>query len=109
MHWTAGADVLGGEFLAKPALGLGDPDLDKVSEGKATLAAFAPVVDAHLGMNRYFLGDNLSIVDFVFGGSVSHWQTCQMPLEKAKNVLSWYERIADLPAWKANFEQGKIV
>lgn len=108
MHWAEGADGLGGEFLAKPALGLGEPDPDVVARSKGKLAVLVPIVDAHLGANRYFLGENLSVVDFMFGGSIAHWRTCQMPLEEAENTLSWYSRLAALPAWKANFEQRKV-
>ena len=108
MHWAAGSDVLGGEFLAKPALGLGDPDPDIVVQGKDTIAALVPVVEAHLQSNSYFVGENLSIVDFMFGGTIADWRTCQMPLEKAENLLAWYQRLSDLPAWSANFEQGEV-
>lgn len=103
MHWAEGADALGMEFLAKPAMGLGDPDEEAVARGVAHLKDLTPIVDAHLGRNRFFLGENLSIFDFMFGGSITHWQTCRMPLENAANILAWQDRLQSIPAWRDTF------
>lgn len=103
MHWAEGADALGMEFLAKPAMGLGDPDGDVVDRARQLLRTLLPIVEDHLSRRRFFLGDDLSIVDFMFGGSIAHWRTCRMPLERAKAVLAWKARLEDVPAWQRTF------
>lgn len=109
MHWTAGGDILGWEYMAKPALGLGGPDHAEVARGIELLGPLVPIVDGHLAKNDYFLGSSLSFVDFMFGGAVAHWQTCRMPLENARNLLGWCDRLSRLPAWRENFAQRETV
>ncbi len=103
MHWAEGADALGMEFLAKPAMGLGDPDQNVVNRAVDHLSTLVPIVETHLGNSRYFLGDTLSVADFIFGGSIAKWQTCKMPLEGAQAVLAWQKRLESLAAWRATF------
>lgn len=103
MHWAEGADALGFEFLAKPALGLGEPDQTAVERSIDHLNTLVPIVEAHLARNTFFLGDALSIADFMFGGSIAHWQTCKMPLVDAPATLAWQARLQALPAWRATF------
>ena len=103
MHWAEGADALGMEFLAKPAMGLGDPDQCIVDRAVDHLSALVPIVETHLGKNRFFLGDRPSVADFMFGGSIAHWQTCRMPLDTAEPVLAWQKRLESLAAWRKTF------
>lgn len=103
MHWVPGADVLGFECLAKPAMGLGEPDPAEVERGRLLIIEPVNILDGHLNNSKYMLGDNLSFVDFFVGGSVAYWETCQMPFDSAENILGWYSLLDALPAWQKNF------
>lgn len=103
MHWVPGADILGFECLAKPALGLGEPDADEIQRGQSLMAARVPILDQHLSRAHYMLGEHLSFVDFFVAGSIAYWQTCQMPLQATAHVLQWYAQLEGLPAWQAQF------
>lgn len=67
-----------------------------------------PIVDGHLESQSWFPGDDLSIIDFMFG-AISRRRTCQMPLDNARHVLAWYDRMQALPAWASNFQQSQVV
>ncbi len=103
MHWVPGSDLLGFEFLAKPALGLGDPDPAVIERGRAQMREPVAVLDGHLRRTKCMLGDDLSFVDFFVGGSVAHWQPCQMPFDDADHILRWYSQLQAIPAWQTHF------
>lgn len=106
MHWVPGVDVLGFEYLAKPAMGMGTADPAEVERGRSMVSARVPIVEQHLGNFKYLLGDSLSFVDFFFAGSIAHWQTCAIPLGNAPNVLRWFAVIEALPAWANQFSNA---
>ncbi len=106
MHFVPGADVLGFEHLAKPAMGLGLPDPAEVKRGQALLTDCVSVIDRYLSKSTYMLGDALSFVDFFFAGGIAHWQKCEMLLEDAPHLLKWFGGMEGLPAWKQQFGQA---
>jgi glutathione S-transferase len=62
-HWDSAWAVLINEYIAKPFLGLGTPDPDRVKEANHRVAIAAKVPDGQLGDKDFVLGERLTIVD----------------------------------------------
>ncbi len=105
-HWEAASCVpLVFERLVKQVLGLGPPDEAAVSRALENFKRDAKVLDAHLGRQRYLVGDALTLADFSVAGPLVYAEPAGMPLTDYPKLADWFGRVTSLPCWKETAPQ----
>lgn len=68
-----------------------DPPLQKVLQR----------LNEALGERDYVAGDELTLADFSVGGMTMYLHRAGLPADAYPNVIAWYQRLDDVPAWRA--------
>lgn len=102
-HFTRVASVYYWEFVVKPAIGLGAPDLDEVAAAEPEFHALARILDAHLQTRQWLIGERLTYADFRVATPLPFAEAARMPVESYRNIAAWNARLNVLPAWSAPF------
>ena len=88
------------ENVIKNKAGMGDPDAEKCEEAqKFTLQQMA-VVDAHLAVNAYLAGDNLTIADLFAFAYVEQVETFDFSWDNFPNAKAWFDALNSQDAIK---------
>jgi glutathione S-transferase len=105
-HWGAEAcQPLTFQRLVKKIMNLGPPDEAAIAKGIEAFNKEAKMLDAHLGKNKYLVGDTLTIADFAVAAPLLYAQQAEMPLGSYGNVRAWLERVTALPCWRETAPQ----
>lgn len=100
-HWGAQAcGPLTFENLVKKFVNLGAPDAVAVAKATEAFNKEAKVLDAHLAVHKYLVGDRLTIADFTVAAPLFHAQGAGMPVAPYSHVRAWFERVSALPCWR---------
>ncbi len=100
-HWEKDSCVpLVFERLVKQVVGLGPPDEAAVARALDNFARDARVLNAHLGRQRYIVGDALTLADFSVAGPLVYFEPAGMPLADYPKLADWFGRVTALPCWK---------
>jgi glutathione S-transferase len=75
-------------------------DAKAIEEARVKLEKLVGVVDANLAGKRFMAGDSFTMGDIPVGCFVHRWYV--LPIERARftNVLAWYERLKERPAFR---------
>ena len=101
-HWNrdAWAPVLS-ERLVKKILNLGPPDEAVIAKAVEAFNKEAAMLDAHLGKQKYLVGDTLTIADFAVAATLFYAKEAELPLAPCPHLRGWSERVMALPCWTA--------
>ena len=104
LFWEAGSwgpviDVYTHENVRKPMLGMGAPDTARLVEAEQRFAPLARLLDEHLSGRKFLLGDDVTLADFVVGGSATYVERGRIPIGKYPNVAAWWTRLNGVDAW----------
>jgi glutathione S-transferase len=77
-----------------------DGDLVALKEAEETFHCDAPVLDGHLANRHYLVDDTLTLADFSVASYLHYAVPARLPLERYRNIKTWYARIESLPAWR---------
>lgn len=102
-HFTRIASVYYWEFVVKPMIGLGAPDLDAVAAAEPEFHALARILDAHLQDRSWLIGGRLTYADFRVATPLPFAETARMPLSGYGNIAAWNGRLNALAAWREPF------
>lgn len=100
MHFGRWSDVFVEENFLKPLSGFGPPDEAAVKAAEQPFHRFANVLNNHLESREYLAGKTWTLADFGVGACLTYAEPAKMPLERYKNIRSWYARLSVLDAWK---------
>jgi glutathione S-transferase len=108
-HWNrdAWAPVLF-ERLVKKMLNLGPPDETVIAKGVEAFNKEAAMLDAHLGKQKYLVGDTLTIADFAVAATLFYAKEAELPLGPYPHLRGWSERVMALPCWTATAPQMAV-
>jgi glutathione S-transferase len=105
-HWGAEAcQPLTFQRLVKKFLNLGPPDEAVIAKGTEAFNKEAAMLNAHLGKQKYVIGDSLTVADFAVAAPLLYAQQAEMPLGPYANVRGWLERVTALPCWRETAPQ----
>jgi glutathione S-transferase len=105
-HWGGQAcQPLIFENLVKKVVNMGPADAAAVAKGTEAFHKEAQMLDAHLGKQKYIVGDALTIADFAVAAPLFHANGAEMPLGPYGNLRAWFERVASLPCWSETAPQ----
>nr|RAV91230.1 glutathione S-transferase family protein [Aerococcus tenax] len=87
------------EHIVKPTFNIGPVDRGAL-EGKADMFhRWAKVLDAHLAGRSHVACGRLTIADFQLASMATYWKESEMPLGGYRNIVSWIDRLLQIPAW----------
>lgn len=100
IHLNGAIGTMFFETVAKPQNNLGETDTAAVARASLAFHRFAPVLDAHLADRKYVVGEALTYADFAVASCEPYRDRLPVSLAAYPNILRFYDRIADLPAWQ---------
>jgi glutathione S-transferase len=104
-HWNPACAVFAFEYVAKAALGIGQPDMDAIAKGVEPFHRVARVLDGQLKGRTFVTGDTLTLADFSLGAAMSVSEKARYPLEPYSEIKRWYASLSALPSWKKTLAQ----
>ena len=99
VHYNKALGNIFFEGVVRPQMGWGEPNQGLVDESLQEIERRLPVLDAHLAVNAWMLGDRLSFVDFAMASAEPYRGRMPIDFDRFANVQRWYEKVAVLPAW----------
>jgi glutathione S-transferase len=105
-HWSRGTGTFLFENAVKPALKIGEPDPKALAQAAELFHQDAAVLDQHLAVHPYLVGDTLTLADFAVVAPLFLAERGKMPLENYGNIRSWFAKQAALPAWRETAPKG---
>ncbi|KQV47794.1 MULTISPECIES: glutathione S-transferase family protein [unclassified Duganella] len=99
-HFAPAIGILTWQYLWKKLVTGEGPDPVEVAKGETYVHEHASVLDKHLATRQWLSGDKLSLADFAVAAPLMYLARANIPVEQYKNVLAWFERIQQLPAWQ---------
>jgi glutathione S-transferase len=88
------------ERIVKPLLGLGNPDAHVLAAAEAPFQQALAVVDRQLTGKQYLVGECLTLADIGVSSYLMYAERAQLPLDGARHVQAWFDRIKEMPAWR---------
>ena len=88
------------EKLIKGMVGLGEPDVAKLTEALANFRRFGAVLNQRLEGREYVVGNGLTLADLTLASSLMYAKQTEVPLAEFPNVEKWFARITALDGWK---------
>ncbi|MBQ5964851.1 glutathione S-transferase family protein [Massilia sp. ZL223] len=99
-HFSPAVGVLTWENVWKRIVEGGQPDPVELARGAADLHRAAAVADAHLAQRRWLVGDTVTLADYAVAAPLMYLVQARLPLETYPNLLAWFARVQELPAWR---------
>jgi glutathione S-transferase len=99
-HFAPAISLFTWENVWKKVVTGGDPDPAELARGTADLDETASVLDAHLATRAWLCGDAPTLADFAVAAPLMYLERARLPMAAYRNVLAWYERVQQLPAWR---------
>jgi glutathione S-transferase len=107
-HWDPACAVFAFEYVAKPLLGMGEPDMAAVAKGTEAFHRVAKVLDGQLKGKKFVTGDTLTLADFALGPAMNLAQMAHFPVEPYGEIMRWYRTLGALPVWQKTLAQGAM-
>jgi glutathione S-transferase len=105
-HWDPACATFAFEYVAKRALGMGEPDTAAVAKATPAFESAARVLDAQLKSRTYVTGDALTIADFSLGAWMTLAEMAHLPVAPFGEIKRWYAGLAALPSWQKTLAQA---
>jgi glutathione S-transferase len=99
-HFAPAVGVLTWENVWKRIVEGTGPDPVELARGTADLQRAAAVADGHLAQRRWLVGDRVTLADYAVAAPLMYLEQARLPLEAYPNLLAWFARVQELPAWR---------
>ncbi len=99
-HWGPSISKVVFERLIKGFMGGGPPDEAVVAKALEDVSRFAGVLDGHLKVSKYLVGDSLTLADFTVAANTASAKKASIDLTPFEHLEAWYGRIEELDSWK---------
>jgi glutathione S-transferase len=97
--WSQATDILTGENVRKPMLGIGDPDAASVLRGEERFRPLARLLNDQLAGRPFLVGNAVTLADFVVGGSATYMDRGRFPMADFPHLRAWWARLNQIEAW----------
>jgi glutathione S-transferase len=101
-HLNRAVAAISFENVFKPLFNLGVPDTAAIAQATEQFHRFAPVLETQLALRKFVVGDGPTLADYSIAGHFMYAQQAQLPLQQYGAIRAWYERMEQLPAWRAS-------
>ncbi|MBT9584106.1 glutathione S-transferase family protein [bacterium] len=100
-HWTPAISPLLYENLARRSLGRGEPDSQAVAKAEEEFHRCARALQPALHERAFLCGHRVTAADFAVAPLLIYADLAKVPWRQYPVIVAWYQRVADLPAWRA--------
>ncbi len=99
-HFQPAVSVLNWEHVVKGFLNMGPPVPAEVARGERLVLECARVLDGQLAGKPWVTQDRLTLADLALAAPLMSMVPAKLPVQDFGNLLSWFGRVQELPAWK---------
>jgi len=102
-HWGPAVGVLNFERMIKKFRGL-EQDAKEIERGEALVTDLARVLEQSLEGKEWLAQDRLTLADISVAAPLIALETAQLPVMRNgahPNLRAWFQRVSDLPSWRA--------
>jgi glutathione S-transferase len=99
-HFSPAIGVLTWENIWKKLVEGTDPDPVELARGSRDLAEAARVLDLHLTGRQWLVGGAVTLADYAVAAPLMYMERARLPLADYANLIAWFGRVQELPAWK---------
>jgi len=99
-HWGPAISPILYENLARRSLGRGEPDAQALARAEEDFHRCARVLQGHLRGDGFLCSRHLTAADLALAPFLLYADLARVPWRDYPAIVAWYERIADLPAWR---------
>lgn len=100
IHFNKACSALAFETLAKPRLGLGEPDHALVAQSQEDLNRFAPVLEHRMKDRQFVVGDTITIADYALATFEKYRGQTPFDWSPYPQLNAYFDRVANSDAWK---------
>jgi glutathione S-transferase len=104
-HFAPALNVIAWENVWKGFAGRGATDPVELARGETELARFASVLDQHLDGRDWVVGEGVTLADFALAAPLMYRAKARQPVGHYANLMRWFKRVQELPAWQATNPQ----
>jgi len=101
-HFGSACGVYIFEWIIKPALNLGETNLEEIAKAGERFHRFASVLEQHLKGKEWLVGNGVTLADFSVGSYLGLTEMAKYPIENYPEIQRWYRNIEQLPAWQSS-------
>lgn len=102
-HFLRHAGALYFQNIIKPLFLKATPDSAAVEEATRYFKLYARVLNDHLRVRTYLVGDALTVADFAVAVSLPYAERARIPLAEFPEIERWHARLIELLAWREPF------
>ena len=101
LHFNKAVGGICWETMAKPSMGLGDPDEGAIKTSTEDFHRFAKILNDRLDGRKFIMGDTVSAADFSVAShsALALHPESRVPLDDYANIKGWYGSLEEIPAW----------
>ncbi|MBY0239967.1 MAG: glutathione S-transferase family protein [Burkholderiaceae bacterium] len=99
-HFSTSIAVLTWERIWKGFVTGQPADPREEARGCEELAQYASVLDGHLKGRTWLVGEHVTLADYAVAAPLMYRAKAALPVETYPNLLAWFARIEQLPAWQ---------
>jgi len=107
-HFSASVAVLTWERIWKGFVTGQPADPREEARGCEDLAQYAAVLDRHLKDRTWLVGDHVTLADYAVAAPLMYRAKASLPVDDYPNLLAWFARVQQLPAWQQTVDPTVI-
>lgn len=101
-HFNRAVAAISFENVFKPMFNLGAPDATAIAQATEQFHRYAPVLEGQLARRKFVVGERPTLADYSIAGHLMYAQAAQVPLQSYGAIRAWYDRMEQLPPWRAS-------
>ncbi|MEI9904304.1 MAG: glutathione S-transferase family protein [Asticcacaulis sp.] len=107
-HWEEAVSPYYFEYVVKGTFRFAEPDPAELVGKDALVRRHGKVLDDHLRDRDFAACGRLTIADFQLASMAVTGGTAGMPFETFPHLVGWLDRLAQLPAWRDPWPDGRV-
>lgn len=99
-HFATAIAIFAWENVWNKFVNGADANPAELARGTRFLSAAAEVLDKHVANRQWLVGETVTLADYAAAAPLMYLERARLPLEQYTNLLAWFGRVQELPAWR---------